>query len=304
MIKQAVKKILNSLPYISYLNKELTKYRTWYPPGHYYSPLVSRADIEPRVDQIFDMSIKDVPGIDMNEKGQLAVMEELKAYYRDMPFPETDNGSTRYFLSNGIYPYADGIFLYSMMRHYKPKRIIEVGSGHSSAVMLDTNERFFNNEIELTFIEPYPERLYSLLSEKDKQKNIIEVKPIQDLPLSYFDKLEAGDFLFIDSTHVSKTGSDVNYLFFEIIPRLKSGVFIHVHDVFTPFEYPKDWVMRTHDWFGFNEIYILRAFLMFNPVFEIVVFNTFLEHHHRTWFKENMPLCLENDGGSIWIKRK
>lgn len=81
-------------------------------------------------------------------------------------------------------------------------------------------------------------------------------------------------------------------------------MYIHFHDVFTPMEYPRSWVMKPNDWFGFNEIYILRAFLMYNPEFEVVMFNTFLEEHHEGWFKKHMPLCLENKGGSIWIRRK
>ena len=116
--------------------------------------------------------------------------------------------------------------------------------------------------------------------------------------------LEAGDFLFVDSSHVSKTGSDVNFIFFEVLPRLKPGVIIHFHDVFTPMEYPRSWVMKPGAWFGFNEIYILRAFLMYNPEFEIIMFNTFLEEHHEEWFRKNMPLCLENKGGSIWLRKK
>ena len=103
---------------------------------------------------------------------------------------------------------------------------------------------------------------------------------------------------------MSKTGSDVNYIFFEVLPRLKSGVIIHFHDIFTPMEYPKSWVMKKDVWFGFNEIYILRAFLMYNPEFEVIMFNTFLEEHHEEWFSKNMPLCLENKGGSIWLRKK
>jgi predicted O-methyltransferase YrrM len=304
MLKEAIKGILNSLPYISHLNRELKKYKTWYPPGHYYNPQVDPKAIEAFSDQVFDTSKKSVHGIDFREQAQLELLDELLPYYKEVPFPVEQTPGFRYFLGNGIFSYSDGIFLYMLMRHFRPKRIIEVGSGHSSAVMIDTNERFLDNGVSLTFIEPYPERLYSLLKDSDKTKNRIYELPIQQVPLNTFAELEAGDFLFVDSSHVSKTGSDVNFIFFEVLPRLKSGVIIHFHDVFTPMEYPKSWVMKKDSWFGFNEIYILRAFLMYNPDFEIIMFNTFLEEHHENWFQKNMPLCLENKGGSIWLRKK
>jgi predicted O-methyltransferase YrrM len=304
MIKEAIKGILNSLPYISHLNRELKKYRTWYPPGHYYNPLVDPKAVDVYSDTVFDTSKKSVVGIDFREKAQLELLDELLPYYKEVPFPVEQTPGFRYYLGNGIFSYSDGIFLYMLMRHFKPSRIIEVGSGHSSAVMIDTNERFLNDSVNLTFIEPYPERLYSLLKDTDKTKNKIFELPIQQVPFSEFESLKAGDFLFVDSSHVSKTGSDVNYIFFEVLPRLKSGVIIHFHDIFTPMEYPKSWVMKKDVWFGFNEIYILRAFLMYNPEFEVIMFNTFLEEHHEDWFQKNMPLCLENKGGSIYLRKK
>lgn len=303
MFKEVLKSILNGLPYISHLNKELTKYKTWYPPGHYYNPLVDAKELATREASVFKPELKSIPGIDLRENEQLELLEKLKVFYQELPFSEEKNDKTRYYLNNGVYSYGDGIFLYSMMRYFKPKRIIEVGSGYSSAVMIDTNEIFFDGKLNLTFIEPYPERLYGLLKGADKTNNQILVKPVQEVALSEFEKLEANDFLFIDSSHVSKTGSDVNYLFFEVLPRLKPGVLIHVHDIFTPFEYPKEWVLKENVWFGFNELYLLKAFLMYNSAFEIVMFNTFLELHYMDWFKKEMPLCLNNPGGSIWIRK-
>jgi len=304
MLKETVKAVLNSLPYVSHLSKELKKYKTWYPPGHYYNPLVNAKELEPFVDTVFDTKKKNIQGIDFHEEKQLVLLNELLPYYKELPFPIEKKQGFRYYLSNGIYAYSDGIFLFMLIRHLKPKRIIEIGSGHSSAVMIDTNEQFFESKIKLTFVEPYPERLYSLLKDADKSQNRIFEKPIQQIPMAEFEALEPGDFLFVDSSHVSKTGSDVNFIFFEVLPRLKSGVYIHFHDVFTPMEYPQSWVMKPNDFFGFNEIYILRAFLMYNPEFEIVMFNTFLEEHHEDWFKKNMPLCMENKGGSIWLRKK
>jgi hypothetical protein len=116
-----------------------------------------------------------------------------------------------------------------------------------------------------------------------------------------FDVLMESDVLFVDSSHVVKVGSDVLDLFFRILPRLKSGVYIHFHDIFHPFEYPKEWIINGKAW---NEAYLLRAFLQYNDSFEIVFFNTFLEFFHPGRFHRDMPLCMKNPGGSIWLRKR
>ncbi|CAN5770970.1 hypothetical protein BH20PSE1_BH20PSE1_02830 [soil metagenome] len=140
----------------------------------------------------------------------------------------------------------------------------------------------------------------SILKPGDTERIRIIEKPLQDVPVSLFQGLTANDILFIDSTHVSRVGSDVNYLFFEVLPALRPGLFIHFHDVFWPFEYPESWIEEGRQW---QEDYVLRAFLEFNQAFEIVVFNAFLETFHGDWFEKYMPLCLKNPGGSIWLRR-
>ncbi|SHM64622.1 Methyltransferase domain-containing protein [Flavobacterium xanthum] len=187
-----------------------------------------------------------------------------------------------------------------MIRHFEPKKIIEVGSGYSSMIMLDTNELFFKNQIDLTFIDPNPERLYSLMKESDKNKTTVIEKDVQIIPLDIFKKLQAGDILFIDSTHVSKTGSDVNYILFEILPILTTGVLIHFHDIFYPFEYPKEWVFNGFNW---NEDYILKAFLMYNEKFEIKLFSNYLHKHHKDVFKQ-IPLFYNDTGANLWLEKK
>jgi hypothetical protein len=188
-----------------------------------------------------------------------------------------------------------------MTRYLLPRRIIEIGSGFSSCVILDTNELFFGSSIKTTFIDPYPRRLMSLIKENDRSR--IEIIPhrLQDVRLSIFEELQANDILFIDSTHVSKIDSDVNRIFFEILPLLSSGVYIHFHDIFFPFEYPKEWIYEGRAW---NEAYVLRAFLQYNTQFRVVLMNTFMEYFHETFFREKMPLCLKNPGGSIWIRKE
>jgi hypothetical protein len=241
-----------------------------------------------------------VPGVDLREVDQLSLLQELAGFYPAMPFTDDASAGLRYRFVNPSYSYADGIFLYSMLRRFRPRRLIEVGSGYTSALTLDTNERFLHNQIECTFIEPYPELLLSLISEGDKARTRVIPTRLQDVPLALFDSLEAGDILFIDSTHVAKVNSDVNYLFFEIIPRLAPGTMIHVHDVFPGFEYPIDWLREGRAW---SEQYVLRAFLQFNASFRIRLFGNYMVQRHTDWFRTHMPLCLKNPGGALWMER-
>ncbi len=125
---------------------------------------------------------------------------------------------------------------------------------------------------------------------------------MQAVPLSYFDDLQRNDILFIDSTHVVKTGSDVVFELFEILPRLHSGVVVHFHDVFYPFEYPREWVIdRNYSW---NELYALRAFLMGNRDWEILFFNDYMARTERPRLRQQAPEMLANPGGGLWLRRR
>lgn len=282
------------------LKVEINKYKTWVPPGHFYSPLPSTEEIKRKETEIFNIIPKEIPGIDLNLEEQVELFNKFKEYYSELPFEAYKKENLRYYFENPAYSYSDAIFLYCMIRYSKPKKIIEVGSGYSSCVILDTNELFFDNTISCTFIEPYPQLLLSLIKEGDKNNNEFIQTNLQDVALNKFSELSAGDILFIDSTHISKINSDVNYIFFKILSALKSGVHIHFHDIFYPFEYPKEWIYEGRAW---NEIYLLRAFLQYNNAFKIQFFNTFLEHFYKDEFINEMPLSMKNSGGSIWIKK-
>jgi hypothetical protein len=295
--------LLNKLPYIRSLYQENNNFKknSCYPPGHFYSTIISVQDVKRRQNEIWcNESIDGIEGIDLNADEQIRLVKEFEQYYEEVPFTASKSISNRYFFENEFYLYTDAIFLYSMIRHFKPKQIIEIGSGFSSSVMLDTNELFFNNSIKFTFIEPYTGRLKSLLKDNDYNSVTILEKDVQEIEIDTFKKLNNGDILFIDSTHVVKTGSDVNYIIFEILPKLNKGVLIHFHDIFYPFEYPKDWVFMGRNW---NEDYFLRSFLMYNNQFDIKLFSHYLHIHHKQIFN-NMPLCFKNTGGNLWLIKK
>lgn len=154
--------------------------------------------------------------------------------------------------------------------------------------------------IDITHIEPYPKVLKEIFKDKFSTLKLYQ-KRLQEIDLNLFSTLEANDILFIDSTHVSKINSDVNTIFFEILPRLKEGVYIHFHDIFYPFSYPREWLEDKNSW---NESYMLRAFLEFNNAFEIVFFNTCLNYLYKDEFEASLPLSKFNTGGSIWLRKK
>ena len=272
-----------------------------FPPGHFYSPIPSVDDIRRRQATIFDDWPTELPGIALNTQGQLALFDAFVPYYAEMPFGGEKKEGLRYYFENSFYSYSDAIFLYCMIRHYKPRRIIEVGCGFSSGVMLDTSEKFFSGSIDFTFIDPNPAPLEAMLKPADHAKVRVVKDIVQAVPLETYDALESGDILFIDSSHVSKTGSDLNHLMFKVLPRLASGVLVHFHDVYYPLEYPREIVYQGIAW---NEAYLLRAFLMFNSAFEIAFFNTYMETLHRDRIYGAMPLCERNPGGSIWLRRR
>ena len=268
------------------------------PPGHFYSPIPSIQDLEARRESIF-CDTKEIQGVELNEQSQLDLLDRFRQWYPEQPFTSGKVPNRRYYFENPNYSYADGIVLYFMMRYCRPKRIIEVGSGHSSSAMLDVDELFFGKSIEFTFVEPYPERLLlDVITDTDRSQLRIIAKNVQDVELRVFQGLEPGDILFIDSSHVSKTGSDVNYLMFKVLPVLKSGVHIHIHDIFHSFEYPLDWALQGRAW---NEGYLLRAFLSHNAAFKIEFFTSYLMHHFRSRFESEFPLMMQCPGGGIWL---
>jgi predicted O-methyltransferase YrrM len=275
-------------------------------PGHFYSPI---PDIEAQAKSHLklDPSPKEIPGINLCVEQQLELVREFATFYKEIPFPEKRQDGFRYYLDNGYFSYGDGVVLYSMMRRFKPKRIIEVGSGFSSAAMLDVNDRFLDAKVNFTFIEPSPDRLLSLLGNQDKERWHLLKEPVQEVPDELFASLHENDILFVDSSHVAKAHSDVVHVFFRILPLLNKGVIIHFHDIAWPFEYPYSWFYQGRAW---NEAYILRAFLQYNSAFRIIYFNSMMEIQHGQFLRRELPLAMKTPSSlltpgnmSFWIRK-
>lgn len=277
------------------------RWLTWRPPGHFYSPIPSLYDLEKQADVLWPgESPKELPGVELRPDEQLATFSQIAKLANAFEIYEQPTEPWRYYSDNVAYGAGDALTLHGMLRMIRPRRLIEIGSGHSSAMTLDTVEHYLGGQTELTFIEPYPELLESLLHPGDRAAITIVPSQLQRVPLDTFAALQDGDVLFIDSTHVLKTGSDVAWLYSTILPALNEGVWVHIHDMFYPFEYPQAWVMEGRAW---SEVYLVRAFLAFNSDFEVVLFNDWLGQFHRDRIEAELPAMLANTGGALWLRR-
>jgi len=269
----------------------------WAPPGHFYSPVPDLGDVERDATRIF-ATVRDLPGVDLRELAQLERFATLATLAREAPLPTRAGDGHRYSTDNLNYGPGDAMMLQSMLRMLRPRRYLEVGSGWTTALALDTSERFLDGALAVTAIEPYPELLEGVLRPGDPVEII--ARRVQDVPLDTFATLGAGDVLFVDSSHVVKAGSDVHHLFTRVLPALAPGVVVHVHDVFWPFEYLRHWIAEGRAW---NEAYLLHAFLLYNDTFEILLWNHWLAMAHPEVVASSLPAMVENPGGALWMRK-
>jgi hypothetical protein len=280
------------------LRAEIAKWTKFCPHGHFYSPLPSQKDVA----LAFSRPEHEAPfsGISFNETEQFALFWEIVRYKDDFPFRETPNAGRRYQLANSSYSPYDAFCLFGIMRRLQPRRVIEVGCGHTSAAILDLNDLLFKGRLELTFIDPdLAEFRRRLLPGEEVRSTLIE-KPVQDVPNDVFSSLEANDILFLDTSHVSKVGSDVNHLLFNVLPALKPGVWVHIHDICADLDYPRHFFERGRAW---NEVYLLRAFLMYNPTFEVMFSSAFLYNNRFDFIQEQLPMFAEGGGSQMWLRK-
>jgi predicted O-methyltransferase YrrM len=304
-----IRQLLNGMPDRDLMQRfvESVEYRKRFdglapahPPGHYYSPVVDpRELVGPRAPNRA-VEPTAIPGITLDVPAMRRWWSENARTIAATPYPRDEDPRWRYFSNNNIYPIGDATILRAMIAASRPKRIVEIGSGFSSAAMLDSIEEF-GLDTTLTCIEPYADRLRSRMRPGDSGRLRIIEEPVQNVPLSEFKSLGAGDILFIDSTHVLKTGSDVHYELFSILPALQPGVVIHFHDIQYPFEYPDLWIFnRQYSW---NEAYAVRAFLMYNQRFRILFMAGLFHGKAQDLIRETFPPFNENPGSCLWIRK-
>jgi predicted O-methyltransferase YrrM len=274
------------------------------PPGHFYSPIVDPAELEeePRRSQVWPPRPREMPGVDWREPEQLALCREVFARQERLVFrEEAGDDPTEYYALNDQYPPLDAWLLEAMLRWLRPRRVIEVGSGYSSLVTARVNRELLGGAMRFTCVEPYPRQF--LVDGVPGVSDLI-VSKIQDVPVDEFEALGAGDVLFVDTSHVVKTGGDVTWLLHEVIPRLAPGVAVHIHDIFLPRDYPEAWVQQNRSW---NEQYLVHSFLAFNDTFEVVLSAAYMAALHRgelaTAFP-GWPSAKSSGGGALWLRRR
>lgn len=278
----------------------------WVEPGHFYSPIPDMKDLLAREADIWQRDPANIPGVDLRVGQQRQLLRELEAPASEVALfedePSARAAGRRYWMDNDNYAHGDGTFLTLMLKHFRPTRFLELGCGYSSACTLDAREFELNGRLQVTFSDPYPQLLRSLMHPGDEESaSLLDLGTQQIATVGTAQRLQEGDVLFVDSTHVARTGSDVNALFFEILPSLAPGVIVHLHDVFPSFEYPKDWVLEGRAW---TEQYLLRAFLQYNSEFEILLWPGMMLALDPDYILARFPALRRNPGGAIWLRRR
>ncbi len=274
-------------------------------PVHFYSPVPDLADLRRR--KAWSRR-SPLPGVDLREPEQLALLAELgKACGEECDWPLAPTADPHQFhQNNNSFSYGCAAVLHSVIRTRRPRRVIEVGSGFSSRVIaaaLRMNAAQ-GAPARYTVIDPEPSPATAALPGITRlvQERVELTGPER------FETLGPDDLLFIDSSHMVKLGSDVNFLFLDVLPRLGPGVLVHVHDICLPFEYPEVYFTNPAFRVFWTEAYLLQAFLAFNSRFEVLLGMAWLMSDHLDAFRRAFPRWDPERSpvmsGSFWIRRK
>ena len=265
---------------------------------HYYEPMVNpKKHLKKSLRED-----RELPGINFNIDEQLRLLSNFNYNEELMKFPMKKGKNIEFNYDNGSYCSGDAEYLYNIIRHFKPKRVIEIGSGISTLMAQNAikKNKTENSDYKCdhTCIEPYEQSWLQEL-EVDLVRELVE-----NIDVSFFQKLQENDILFIDSSHIIRPQGDVLFEFLELLPTIKSGVLIHVHDIFTPKDYLDNWVIKDH--LFWNEQYLLEAFLSSNSDFRIIGALNFLSHNYQKEFEEKCPIFAKQTGrepGAFWMIR-
>lgn len=274
-------------------------------PIHFYQPIPDIADLRRR--NIWDKK-SALAGINWTPEQYVENVKNISGFQRKQGWQQTGIDPLAFYTENNSFSFLCASYLYGMIHKNRPKRIIEIGSGNSSKVI--RTALIERNGIEqngtYTIIDPY-------CSLSDETFHIAGVniqfirKPVEEVDLSLFEQLEKNDILFIDSSHTVRIGGDVNFEILEVLPRLKSGVIIHFHDIPMPYEYEKIYATNSNFRVFWTESYLLQAFLAFNREFEIIIPARWLSTVHLELLKKcysSMTKPFDWSSESMWIRRK
>ncbi len=265
-------------------------------PDHYYHPMINPG-------KHLTKSLRDdrnLPGIDLNTEEQVSLLSKFHYSEELLKFPLEKTKDIEFFYNNKSYCSGDAEYLYNMVRHFKPGKIVEIGSGHSTLMVKNAVKQNKledpNYILKHVCIEPYEQPWL------DKIDVELIREKVESVNKSVFEQLGHNDILFIDSSHIIRPQGDVLFEFLEILPIIKPGVIVHVHDIFTPKDYLNEWIFDEH--LFWNEQYLLEAFLTSNAEFKIIGATNYLSHHYRTEFAAKCPIFAQQAGrepGAFWM---
>jgi predicted O-methyltransferase YrrM len=272
--------------------------RGWHlQPNHYYWPLNDVQFLRAHPELWHDRPLP--AGIDWDLDGQVAFARELAASFGELDAiaqrPAAIDMSSDITFINGSFSGADACAYYGVLRARQPRRVVEVGGGWSTIFLA---EALAHNDsaagVVLIEPEPDPRLLARIPQDWDIRRSLL-----QFVDLSVFDALRPGDVCFYDGSHVARAGSDVNWFFFEVLPRLAPGVLVHVHDIYWPDDYHDQWIYG--DGLSWNEQYVLQAFLMHNDAYRVRLANHLLFRTREADVCKIYPTWP--DGGSVWLEK-
>lgn len=266
---------------------------------HYYEPLFNTRHLRYPLG-----AVRSLPGIDLDEPRQIALLADLEraGYAAELQgLPSGTTGRVEFHFNNGAFETGDAEFWYAVVRHFKPRRIIEIGSGNSTLMarraILRNCEDDPAYQCRHTCVEPY---------EMDWLEQCgVEVirRRVEELETSFFEVLEQNDILFIDSSHMIRPQGDVLYEFLQVLPTLAPGVIVHVHDIFTPRDYLAQWIVTENKFW--NEQYLLEAFLCHNHDWQVLAALNFLQHSQPQKLRSVCPYLDDNrEPGSFYLQRR
>lgn len=278
-------------------------------PLHYYSPIATRAEIEAQAGRTLSAPLAAEKFDEAAQTARLHALLPHAAELRDIPMAPPEGGG--FYWANGMFSPQDAFTYYALIREHRPARVLEVGSGFST--LMAARAAALNGTTQVTCIEPYPTDTHNRHLRAEAGFRLIET-PVQRVGLELFTSLAAGDILFIDGSHVAKPGSDVEFLFFDVLPRIVPGVLVHVHDIFLPRGYTNHYYLdQNRHW---NENYLLGALLLENPRWQVEIANAFVTGFGGNAALDPMVTALAGGdatkrdalagvagGGSIWLRR-
>lgn len=279
------------------LSKNILNYFGIFPlSNHYYEPLFNFKQLKKKL-----YKDRNLPGINFNLNQQLNNLSSL-IYTNELIDLNLKKNSPNFNfnIKNGFFEHGDAEIYYQLIRHIKPKNILEIGSGQSTLIALEAikkNKNIDKINTKINCVEPYENTWLDNFNIK------IIRKKIEDLHANYYLSLKSGDILFIDSSHVIRPQGDVLKIFFEIIPKLKKGVIIHIHDIFTPKDYPEKWLINENRFW--NEQYLVEALMMNKNRYEIYLMLNYLKNNAYKKLKEKCPYLKKKfEPGSLYLKIK